>query len=392
MAPKPPTRLALVTAFFGVLTACMDPSLAGSGLVSSNISIAEAPAGVSEIGLRIRGQDFDPINLTVTPNTEAIILELPVGKNRLFEGRGGTYFARTIAAVTPKGVNVGLNFSPVLIVPDTDNSRLVQVWRNDDPAWEELTEAELGFTGFFPSDVDYDGGGRAYFTNDDGTEGGVYRVSSIFDTTETQLSSAGNTTSIAIDRDRQRVYFVAAGGPALVATNYSGSIEVPLDIGNFTANSRLAIDSQGYLYVTNGASGIGAGAIQKYDPIAETTVGTPVAIPYGRVEDIHFVGGVLYVVLSGTDAGQAPIVRLSSNLTFLGSLGTIASDPANAQPGEFYGPTGFVTDRRGRLVITDEVTDAFDNTYDRLVFLDPGNPGAWATFGTSGSGEEEFRF
>lgn len=392
MASKPLLRLLLLGVSAGLLTGCMDPTLAGSGLVSSNISIAEAPAGVSQIGLRIRGQDFDPINLTVTPNTDAVVLELPVGKNRLFEGRGGTYFARTIAAVTPKGVNVGLNFSPVLIVPDTDNSRLIQLWRNEDPAWEDLTEAELGFTTFFPSDVDYDSGGRAYFTNNDGTEGGVYRVSSIFDTTETQLSSAGNTTSIAIDRDRQRVYFVAAGGPALVATSYSGDPEVALDIGNFNADSRLAIDNQGYLYVTNGAAGIGAGAIQKYDPVGETTVGTPVTIPYGRVEDIHFLGGVLYVALSGTDAGQAPIVRLSTNLTFLGSFGTIASEPASAQSGEFYGPTSFVTDRRGRLVITDEATDAFDNSYDRLVFLDPDNPGSWTTFGSTGSGEQQFRF
>ncbi len=358
-----------------VLAGCMDPTLSGSGMVSSSLSIADAPLGVSEIDIRIRGQDFDPINLTVNRNIDALILELPVGKNRLFEGRAGTYFARTVAPVTPNGANVGLSFWPVLIVPDTNNSRLVQVWRPDQPVWEANS-----YDGQ-PVDIDFDQGGRVIVAD---AINGILRFDSIYDGTPEFLSSVSSITSVAVDRVRSIIYFVGMVGQfGLFSMDYQGNVSAaPLGGVGLSTAERVAIGSDGILYVYDSE----LQEIVKFNPGTEEEI-IRVGVPYGTLEDLESVDGFLYVALSGVQPGQAPIVRLNLDLSFAGSTGTIAGNPANAAPGEFYGPVGFVTDRRGLLVVKD-----LADGYSRLVFLNPNNPGAWAAYGSNGSGEGQFSF
>jgi hypothetical protein len=365
------TRIILVAVFGGLaLAGCMDPTLAGSGMVTSSLSIAEAPLGVSEIDIRIRGRDFDPINLTVNRNIDALILELPVGKNRLFEGRAGTYFARTVASVTPNGANVGLNFWPVLIVPDTNNNRLVQVWRPDQPVWE--TNSYDGQ----PVDVDFDQGGRIIVAD---SNNGILRFDSIYDDTPEFVVSTSGISSVAVDREKSIIYFsvgFAGQTPGLFRATYQGASQ---QIGQATP-SRITIDDEGYLYLVNGLT------VGKYNPATNSVGPTFVVENAETIEDIQFAGGSIYLAVPWGAPGQQ-IVRLSKSLGFEAAFGESVSDPANPAPGEFYAPRGFVTDRRGLLVVRDA-----GGGYSRLVFLNPNNPGAWATYGSNGSGEGQFSF
>lgn len=96
---------------FVLVAGCMDATLLQTQSAEASISIQQAPAGVAEIQLTITGPGMSPISRTLTPSTESVILEIPIGPDRVFEANAGGYSARVVRAVTAGGVNVELSLS-----------------------------------------------------------------------------------------------------------------------------------------------------------------------------------------------------------------------------------------------------------------------------------------
>ena len=103
-----------VTAFVFATVGCIDASLSQSGNAPASISIQDAPSTLGDIDLTISGPGMSDINETIGRDTDAVVIEVPVGPDREFDATGflngditAFYQGLSSVGVGTSGVNGG---------------------------------------------------------------------------------------------------------------------------------------------------------------------------------------------------------------------------------------------------------------------------------------------
>jgi hypothetical protein len=244
---------------------------------------------------------------------------------------------------------------------------------------------------------------------------GVVRYDSIGGSGETELVGFSGVQAIAVDQANSLVYFGGGGEvPFLQEVGLSGGTAgtVGADFLSSSYSSDgiwgIAVDESGYIYV----SGVGSdqqfnGPFDGTPTVAKIDPDNPAAAMWEVVlsdfstredgsgqADVIYQNGKLFVTNpSGTDGYK--IVELDpDDGTIIDHFGSYPDDPGTPTSGEFYGPRRFVAIVPDRIHVVDEGDIAGNSTDNRLVLfdedLDPA--GTWETYGTEGSGTDEFDF
>lgn len=102
---------ALVIGLTVLLGSCMDAALSQSGSAQAQVAIQQVPASVDEVSVSVSGPGMADIEKTVSRGTNGLILEIPVGPERVFEAEAGGYSSRSVLGVPADGVQVSLELS-----------------------------------------------------------------------------------------------------------------------------------------------------------------------------------------------------------------------------------------------------------------------------------------
>jgi hypothetical protein len=250
---------ALTIATIVVLGGCMDASLSQSGNAPASISIQDAPSTLGDIDLTISGPGMSDINESISRDTDAVVIEVPVGPDREFDATGflngditAFYQGLSRVGVGASGVQVGLPMAlrSRIVIPDSGVGVISQI--------ESLStgDSTAVFDSFFssPRDVDFDQSGRMYIAGSD-----ITRSDGISGANQITLAglSDGGFRSVAIDRPRDLLY--ASSDASVTKANLDGSDELfpfvtrddlitPTSLSYFNIQG-IAVDDDGYLYV-----------------------------------------------------------------------------------------------------------------------------------------------
>lgn len=387
------------------LTGCMDASLSQSGTAPASISIQDAPSAIEALDIEISGGT--DVARTVTRDTEALIFELPVGEEHTIDVDSSNFLGSKMFTVPRGGLQLSVPVQEKIFIPDAANGRLVMI---DDMAgtdWstnvlmDRYVDAEVGPDGRIYTPVRISGD---YF---------VQAYDNIDDTEPADIVTASPGDwlyAVGIDWDREYLYYGGVDGatdtPRLRRVSLSGTGEVNLDdlVGSGEALLEkgvygIAVDGAGDIYVSgakNEAAFAGdAPRVVKIDPASETRVWVSAPLPTEQEAivigtDVIFKNGAVYANNpDGLDGYR--IVQLDARTgDITGHFGSEPADTSNPRAGEFYAPNRFVGVNRAKIFITDDGVNANVN---RLISFEPGTDASgWKTFGSLGSGEDQFDF
>ena len=141
----------------------------------------------------------------------------------------------------------------------------------------------------------------------------------------------------------------------------------------------IAVDSDGFLYMVTTSP---SHPVVKIDP---KNTAKPVATYTGTLTtpwDVLVNGNYVYVSDQGNSFSsiQGKIIRLSKNLEFVDEFAGPASDP-------FLGPERFVAILNKPITVTDR-----NNSGARLVSFSDMTGEGWTTYGSLGTGQDQFQF
>lgn len=404
---KPKSRELIVLFFAGLLlTSCMDASLVSDGSAPASISIQSAPATIRDLGLRVSGPGMPTVAKTVPIGADALVFGVPVGPARRFEliarlnrvttdqlNQNVWYDARRQLPVPPGGtlVDLPLFIRSTILVPDINFSgtgtRLVAIEDLVGPDAVITSEkwTELPFDDparYQPSDVAVDARGGIYVAFR--ATGGVVRVPDVGSFNPQQIRASGGILSMAIDRERGRLFVSELSDVYAMALN--GSNERSLDLfdslspgvnGYFQG---VAVDPAGMLYVAQSAR------ISRVDPQTSEILATRSTAPYDLSDVMVRPDGVYALVHSrNQQGGQADvgIVRLNFALSEItGTYGT-GVDPAEGVPGKFFGPRRFIAETNRKITVAD--TDGA--SVARIVQIDDLSGAGWRAYGQADDGQ-----
>jgi hypothetical protein len=372
------------------------PALSGGSAAKVNVRASAGPPSslppvdITSVALIVAGPGMDTVTKSYDAGTTTATLTIPSGAARTFTLLENTPSVSLMGDATvdlAPGETKNITISPVLsatqiIVPDYGSQRLAQIADMKGTGWTTLTDS---FNGFHPFDVDYDDQGRIYIAD---YNRGVLVTN---DVTVTPIALDGATLysviSIAMDRAHGVLYCVSNYGASLWSEQVTSSpaIETSIDLstifpGGFTLLG-IAADSDGFLYMVTTSPSY---AVVKIDPtvpriLAEYT--GPLVSPY----DVLVNGGYIYVSDQGNPSYPIPgrIIRLSRDLKFVDDFTGPPSDP-------FYGPEGFVAILNKPITVADKTN--YPTNQARLVSFDNMTGGGWKTYGSFGSGQDQFMF
>ena len=387
---------ALTIATIVVLGGCMDASLSQSGNAPASISIQDAPSTLGDIDLTISGPGMSDIQETVDRNTDAVVIEVPVGPDREFEATGflnsdttAFYEGLSTSGVGPGGAQVGLpmGLRSKIVIPDDGFStqRIVRLDSVQDGADGWQTNG-VGVA----YDVDFDEFGRMYLAMQENTPGALLRLDTFGQATPEQLAPTLQfLISVAVDRSNQRVYVLESFSTNVHELRYDGTIEGLVDLSALPSSEDIggiAVDDDGALFVVQ------EDYVSKVDPDTGSILSSFRYAEYGFgpgqtndfAVDISFQNQSVYLLLEETEA-LSSIVRLDAGLTgIVEQYGSSANDPAD-DPGEFDTPRRFVATLNRKITVA-------DSGADQVVSLDDLDGDGWTTFGSSGSGIGQFDF
>jgi hypothetical protein len=359
---------------------------------------AAAPSHITSLTLNITGEGMDTITQNyTTPIPSIITAEVPAGKSRTFELLASSASA-TLRGTARRNLSGGATISiPIqmrlyetkIIVSDYNNNRIVQFDKNySSSSWISKTGFS-GFTGNFrPFDIDFDGKGRIYISNEGfaANDGRIIRVSQITTAADScdLIGTQGSSTTkrgIAIDRVNNYLYYTDSS----LARLYRYNINTESEDGYLTLPRAyifgIDIDNNGYAYIVCNYTYYGTGTynyILKYNvntQNTETYVSTNSADNYvtwlNDPWDIIIKSGYVYV----TDRSNAQVIQLDQNLVHQQTLSTSPDETYS-----FLGPHRFVAILNKKIYVTD------DNSSDtaRLFAFDDINGNNWETYGHHG--------
>lgn len=431
--PSGPARVFSVTATAGNFTylGTATQDVAGNADVNISISMVKqsaianidvsdfqtnSPVGSFITGYTVTVTESDTTNsfsTTVSKGTGILNIEVPAGSQDISVS-ANIDSATNTSAVTAAGGSTSATFSigetqnltvavgvteTKVVIPDYQNSRLIQInnineWATDGYGWKLITDTDIGFpTGYFyPYDVDFDSLGRIYIANYVATsmEGVIIRIDDLDATTYTALGSGGGSpiSSVAVDRNRQLIYYTINTMSLLYQMDYNGNLTDTSSWGTFEYPRGIAVDSDGIVYIVGGSD---AQHIYKFNPSTgiteldhDNTVYTYLAYPW----DVTVKGTNVYVSNMNAADGFL-ILEVDQNLGLLNNYYNTAANLLAPNNGEFFGPHRFLAILNRRFYLTDEnefdpseaerVT-SFNDTFSDWVTFVPGDAGVVDTF------------
>ncbi|MFW5685841.1 MAG: hypothetical protein ACOC0O_04230 [Spirochaetota bacterium] len=403
------------------------------------VDVSGLPDGIVSVDVSILGDGMDEVTGTYTAadfaaGAEPEPLLIPAGTDRAFTLVIGVsnaspvteytvtgtvdIVAGELATITPTSADLSITGTK-LVVPDHWNDRIVQIdditgagWTvldlaTDDPTYARVFDLEIG-----PD-------GRIYFTQVDGEISVVQVVGTIGDTSPTTLVSSSENgvypEFLGVDQSSGRIYFtesqsmandyndtlhVAEQDGAAVTDLYS-TISSSLGTGSEEFDLRgVAVDDDGVAYVLYWVANFTAepayfaARVLSYDPSgAEPVVGSHELIR----RDTDFSGGVSWDIVAKRDGlyvtapqsvGDSAVHRLDASLAVQASYGYL--DDGETTPSDLlYGPSLFVGHRNQEIQFIDE---DLDGTNDRIVELSDITGAGRTSFGSTGSGDDQFSF
>ncbi|TVR35528.1 MAG: hypothetical protein EA404_00665 [Spirochaetaceae bacterium] len=403
------------TAAFVLLTGCMDPVGQGGHTGNAGVSVMNSPSTIEQLELVVSGPGMSPIGpVVLSSGSSSVVLEVPTGRNRVFDLDGGWYTYRRVAGITSRGLDVSARMRPLIVVPDRFNYRLVIMKDMSGRDWQAAdAPGNFIFRG-----TDFDSHGNLLVSGAEGIQELRALPRSAVDATanlgQATYSLQQPHPVFTFDRSRNLVYFFGGGNPpfpllrATIDPATSGEVvgDVVLfgmDILDYVGEVMLGmtVDPDGFVYIVTHRTG--DDRIVKLDVSGSPQ---PVAAVYEdqalldffqvqtgfHSSDILFAGGSIYVLNPG-GADGSKILRFSTELELTGAIGRLPADPADPQPGEFYGPDQFIVTTGRPLIIMDAESGQGETPVSRLVALnDVDSAAGWTTFGEYGAGDGMFNF
>jgi len=410
------TRLSLklgtvvVTILIG-LSGCMAAGTGGAQAAYPSVSVQQVPSTVTTLDLSVTGPGMTPIQQSgISPGTTSLIVEVPVGSDRVFRLLGQVYdpsnlqdpninsFVQSfgdekVQAVSSEGVSLSFDMQPFytkVIFPSF--SYISQYDRTLSTAYVTLNPTLSNLVGLGPVAVDLDATGRLYVANSfyDGQtftyHYGIFRMddaaSSPF---EIDLSSFLNSLdSLAVDSQRGLIYFVGTDksySPIIGSVRTDGTnIRTDYDVsqipfvaaasqsGGFGNPYFTGIDvgPDGTLYISGYCSFEvlpTQGGVTHYDPTTQGVLSSYDGSPNEFV-DVMRKGKYVYTIRYQAQGlpGSQPngVIELTPQLGFVDSMsGT--GDPTLA-PGQFSNPSKFAApENPGFYVINGSYIIHFDD-------------------------------
>jgi hypothetical protein len=390
--------------------ACSNP-VVGSDSVPVSITIPGGgkgvPPAITSIALEITGTDMDTIKQDINKKDSQVTVEVPSGKARTFSltvtNPYVTCAGSATADLTPGEeveISIPLQLTETkIIIPDAENHRIVQIDDMSGSGWVEHDWSDYGFaadTDFYPWDIDFDGLGRIYIANNSSTGAGIIRLDSIDDTTPTVIGTDNEVVSLAVDRTHNLIYYFidysGDGSCDLRRCDLDGSNMISYyDNGNgklalfYSNDIGVAVDDEGFVYVAWSPGWGDDNAVSKIDPsgggseVAYISITGATDLPW----DVLYYKGTIYVA----SVISQNIVRLDTDLAGI-TGGPLAADPDNLDD-IFYGPRRFVGINKDKIIVIDD--SDMDNS-DRLVSFSDIDGTGWVSYGSYGSGVDQFIF
>ncbi|NBB90621.1 MAG: hypothetical protein GVY23_05375 [Spirochaetes bacterium] len=266
------------------------------------------------------------ISRTLTPDTESLILEIPIGPDRVFEVSAGGYSARVVRAVTAGGINVALSLSvpaegTLLFARGTYDTQSAEITAADlytiDAAGgseQQLTNSSPPVTGFGWSS---DGNWILLISTLDDQAGELYRLSAGGGSFDRLTTNTAAETIGGIERNGSRIAYAYDGG--------NGSVVVTTDIGAPSPSETIVTTAAGFSYSQTSIDSASGGSIAVSADVVDAWSPDGTKLIYSRDE------------LSSVGAG------LAGRLYFTGDGGqteTAISTAAEAATGAQWLPDG----------------------------------------------------
>ncbi len=285
----------------------------GLGTADKSAAKASAPSNITAINLMISGTGMDTIyrmfSLTGVITTGGAVAGIDTGSGAGSDAESSVEYspatgvislamtpgsARTIAltaytsAASPSvilsyagssvydiaegenNISVAMKISQTkIVIPDHNNYRVVQIDNMSDTTTVVMNSASFApaLSLFYPYDIDIDSIGRIYIANNYSSAGPgrVLRVNSIassgvgHEVVVTESDVGGNVRELAIDRENNYLYFALLSNTIYRKKIDSADAPEDLSITDEVGSNRnitgLAVDDQGYLYVSNSYGG-----------------------------------------------------------------------------------------------------------------------------------------
>ena len=386
---------------FLILGSCnFFPFSRGSSEVSPKLLVKGSFSNIETIALTVSGPGMRTIERTFT-DAGNVSIEVPAGNSRQFEiqvninpsdpGAALSYYgSATVDLVAGASVTIPITmklYETKLIIPDALNNRFVQIVNMSGDGWIDKEAMDIGLTisaDFQPNDIDFDDQGRIYIANPiagANFQDGVHRIDDINDTTGNHIVNAV-VMAIAVDRVNNYLYYAIdnAGFPDdLHRCDFDGGNDILLTNTGVPGDIRgLAVDENGIVYIAYQTF------IAAYDPVTENVLDTAsiVISTYDYALDVMSKPPYIYAAVYDEGlpgSGNPRIVQF----TFNGSALT-----EEASYFAVFGPHRFVGVSSRSIHFIDE--DPLPQ--DRLVSIDDITGSNVQYYGTTGTGQGQYRF
>jgi hypothetical protein len=357
----------------------------GAGVARASIAVGKSTLpGIASVALVVSGPGMETIASTYTVGASTATLTVPAGPARTFTILASTpsvTFRDEVTVDLSPGETKSITLDPVLaasqiIVPDSRNYRLVQVGDMKGTGWTTLVTTTASST-FAPYEVDFDNAGLVYMANEYSSPA-IIQMDDISGANSVALAvTPGYVYSIAMDRTNNLLYYVTYGAlyriPVGPAAGSEAAIDLSSVVGVGFSSTGIAVDSDGMLYMVTTSP---SAAVLKIDPNVPTLLASYSDPSLISPWDVLVKGGDVYV----SDNGDPKIVRLDKNLQFVDSFRGPPTDP-------FHGPERFIARLNAPITVVDELNGV---PGDRIISFGDMTGAGWTTFGSSGSGQDQF--
>jgi hypothetical protein len=370
--------------FIVLVGGCMDASLSQEQSADVSISAQDVPPEVETLDLAISGSGMGEISATVDRSVDAVVLSVPTGPDREFDGVAAfpdsiqsfakAFSDRKLADVPPQGVQVPLSLllsETQLVVgsPHLSNN----IGMREDRSDTVTSIADYNTLGLLASsslrarDLDFDEQGRLFVANTDDTfssDGGVFQISDINDTADFVVRGGVEASAVAVDSEESRVYFVDSGvsPPTLQSVGFDGSGLTNHDLsdlpfyGSTMAITGLDAGPGGDLYISgfDTASSPLVSGSARFDPDSDSVVSSYDTSP-DEPYDVLAKGNNVYVLrVDQSEPSSRPsgVYQLTRSMSEVDSLATTGDPTSNV--GEFDSPVRFTAKENSGFYVVDD--------------------------------------
>ena len=224
-----------------VLGGCMNASLSQSGNAPARINLQQVPDSVTEIRLTVSGPGMTTVEKTLTPDTDAVVLDLPVGPERVFEAVAGEYSGRTVVGVESEGIQVELRLSLSDVSDVSDVILFTATWDGDSEIYQvtvgggeptPLTENAVQDTGAFYTP---DGSQILFESERDSTVGELYAMNADGSNVRRLTNNGVRENYRTVSPDSSTLAYSASDGndTEIYTVPLSGGAATPLTDNNY---------------------------------------------------------------------------------------------------------------------------------------------------------------